>query len=63
MENEMNALLRSSAIIALAGGAMAFINEAAIAQTVIHVDIVNGSLEPSGNGELGWGAKKIGTKK
>jgi hypothetical protein len=52
----MNAFLRSSAIIALTSGAIAFISEAASAQTVIHVDIVNGSLNPTGNGEDGWGA-------
>jgi hypothetical protein len=50
----MNALLRSSAIIALAGGAIAFISEAASAQTVIHVDIINGSAYPPNFGD-GWG--------
>jgi len=55
LENKMNALARSSAIIALAGGAIAFINAVASAQTVIRVDIVNGSANPSGVGG-GWGA-------
>jgi hypothetical protein len=58
MENEMNALTRSSAMVALCVTAMAIaIAQSAHAQTAtVYVDIVNGDPDPPNLGQNGWGS-------